>query len=264
MRRDSLPKSGTTVSPAEAQASLALSSGARGALSGIVGSIDRLHRLAVRIRAASRDDRKLEQRITQFAKQLPLDNFAEISRLILKSKFPQAEEGLIMKLKESLVFRRHRLLYQHHHQKKLSYIRRPSVTQLEEVAETSPVGTKREPPQPNTVEGLLPDNKRPESEGLEHHDGDAGAETDMVSNTNPSLVRKDRFDRQEEVDDERPEPTISVGDSFWASIAYPAPPKAEGTSTHAVCQICFRELRVVGNNGLRWWEYVATDSKLSL
>ncbi|EHK27111.1 uncharacterized protein TRIVIDRAFT_217707 [Trichoderma virens Gv29-8] len=113
----SLNRTGNTSSNDGPQ--LLLSGRVTGAMAGIVGSIDRLYRLSVSIRAPPTDYSSPAERIIYFAKQLPRDGFEDMTSLILKSKFPKAEDRLITKLTKSVVFRRHRLLYQRHNNAKL-------------------------------------------------------------------------------------------------------------------------------------------------
>ncbi|KAG4444052.1 hypothetical protein IFR05_000512 [Cadophora sp. M221] len=255
-RRNTLGKSNIVTassSPAE-DVPLPLSKETIGALYGIVGSIDRLHRLAVRIRTSSKDNQTLEERVTNFAKQLLPDGFKNAVYHILKYKFPKAEEELIMKLTKSIVFRRHRLMYQRHHYKKLSYDRQPSSAEVTQLPDSKPITTKSEgqQQQSRSKTSLLKEKK--DKDKYFDHPGD-DQKTERVSSTNPTLFRKDCFDQQGDDKGERPAPTVfSVGSSWVGKIEYPMAPKSEGTSTHAVCQFCFQELQVVGNEDPKWWE----------
>ncbi|KAK1763246.1 hypothetical protein QBC33DRAFT_248359 [Phialemonium atrogriseum] len=257
IRRDSFPKEGAAASFPGGDP-LPLSKEAKGALYGIVGSIDRLHRLAVRIRTSSRDDQKLEERVAEFAKKLMPDGFGDIVWLILKYKFPKANEGLIEKLTKSIVFRRHRLLYQRHHYKKLSYVRFQSTSQTEQPPDSSvPIAVggeqqhqeKQQPSSQADLDGRRKRwGKRPDCMG-------EGTETEFLSNTNPTLFVRDRFDRQDDIRDKRPAPTVVTSGSSWVGkIVYPCAPKAEGASSHTTCPFCFQELRVVDNEEPKWWK----------
>ncbi|KAL6819199.1 hypothetical protein V8C40DRAFT_268775 [Trichoderma camerunense] len=92
---------------------LSLSDAARGAMEGIMGSVDKLRRLTTEIRYRLSP----EQKILDFAEKLPRDDFEDRTRVILEQNFPKAEERLITKLVKSIAFRCHHILYQRHHQR---------------------------------------------------------------------------------------------------------------------------------------------------
>ncbi|KAK4071380.1 uncharacterized protein Triagg1_6041 [Trichoderma aggressivum f. europaeum] len=212
-----------------------LSNAARGVLDGIVESVDGLHRLTTRIKTASRGDLSLEEKIVDFAKHLPRDGFEDRTRLILRYKFPNAAEKLITKLFRSIAFRRHRLLYQRHHHKKMSHIHHTSLVEVESSKQQSP-----------------------QSQNPHEHQSDS--DTEPGPSTHCATSRVHRVDPQDD-GRKRQASTVFAGESPWIEESgYPIPPKAEGLSISAMCQICFQELQVVGNEDPTWWErHVESD-----
>ncbi|KAG4292644.1 hypothetical protein FPRO06_12132 [Fusarium proliferatum] len=89
-----------------------------GSMYGISGSVDRLYRLAVVIRQSPRTDEV--ERVRKFASKQEPDGFANLVSAIVRFCFPDAEKTLHAQLVESIVYRRHRMLWSHRHSKKLS------------------------------------------------------------------------------------------------------------------------------------------------
>ncbi|KAI0096440.1 hypothetical protein GGR51DRAFT_543262 [Nemania sp. FL0031] len=228
---------------------LPFSNAVKGALDGIVGSIDRLHRLGVRIRTLSRDDMKLEERIANFAKQLPKDNFRYAAWVILNYKFPKAEKGLIKKLTKSVVFRRNRLLYQRHHHKKLSRVRRSSISEAVAPPDSASMTKKTKLQKQHQDKTEL--TKQPKRWSESSSQSEYAAQTELVSRTNPTQFRRKSFNKEDKKGKRRA-PTVFTAGSSWTN--YPRPPEAEGMSKYAVCQFCFQELQVKDNDDPRWWE----------
>lgn len=72
---------------------------------------------------AFRDHFSLEEKIADFARNLPRDGFEDRTRVILKQKVPKAEERLITRLVKSIAFHCHHILYHRHHHKDERYVR---------------------------------------------------------------------------------------------------------------------------------------------
>ncbi|KAL6825813.1 hypothetical protein J3E69DRAFT_366387 [Trichoderma sp. SZMC 28015] len=215
---------------------LVLSSAARGVLNDIVGSVHRLYRLTPRIEIGLGAELAFKDKIIYFAEQLPRNDFEEGTRLILKFSFPKAEDRLITKLVESIAFRRHRLLYQRHYQKKM--------------CNTWCQNAKIVP-----VKQQNPQKQRP-------HAHQSVSDTKPGPSTDGTFVINYWVDQQ---DDEckRQASTVGAVESLRVDeTGYPIPPKAEGVSMFAICQICLQELKVVGNEDPMWWEnHVDGDMK---
>ncbi|KAL6699771.1 hypothetical protein J3F84DRAFT_404760 [Trichoderma pleuroticola] len=94
---------------------LLLSDAVSSAMKTIEESVDGLRDLSINIWSAYREHSSLEQKVVDFAKKLPRNGFQDRTRLILKQKFPKAEERLITKLVKSIAFRCHHILYERHH-----------------------------------------------------------------------------------------------------------------------------------------------------
>ncbi|KAL5083068.1 hypothetical protein Trisim1_002196 [Trichoderma cf. simile WF8] len=215
---------------------LILSGAARGVLSDIVGSVDRLYRLIPRIEIGSGDELAFKDKVISFAKFLPKDSFEEKARLILKSSFPKAEDRLITKLVESIAFRRHRLLYQREYQTKMCSIWRPNA---------GIVPVKQQNPQ----------KQRP-------HEHQNVSETEPGPSTKWTFVINNQADQQDDGCKRQTSTVFAVESVRIDETGYPIPPKAEGYSMFAICQICLQELKVVGNEDPMWWEnHVDGDMK---
>jgi hypothetical protein len=88
-----------------------------GAIYGITGAIDRLQRLAMAIRQSPRTNEV--ERVRNFASKQPPDGFYNIILARIQYLFPEAERTLQVQLAESIIYRRHRLLWNRRHSKKL-------------------------------------------------------------------------------------------------------------------------------------------------
>ncbi|KAH8744344.1 hypothetical protein F5882DRAFT_313190, partial [Hyaloscypha sp. PMI_1271] len=84
-----------------------------GAIYGIVGAIDRLHRLAATIRHPSWSDNV--EKVQKYSRRQPPDGFEDTIHLIIKSKFPDAPKSLQVQLAKSVIYRRNRLRYWQKH-----------------------------------------------------------------------------------------------------------------------------------------------------
>ncbi|UKZ83273.1 hypothetical protein TrVFT333_011080 [Trichoderma virens FT-333] len=224
----------------------------RGAMEGIVGSVDRLHRLSYRIRETPTDYSSLAERITDFAKQLPRDGFEDMTSLILKSKFPKAEDRLITKLTKSVVVRRNRLLYLRQNIEKLRQARHSITTEAVGLLNSMSIAAKDKLEEQQPIKAEQAKQYKLQNQSLQQYENVPDDEPACVTNT--TIFEKDdqRDDR-----DERQAPTDFPGASPWSGkieYTYPEPPKAESSSKYAVCQFCFLELQVVDNRDPEWWE----------
>ena len=89
---------------------------------GIIGAIDRLHRLAVAIRQSPMTDEV--DRVRNFASKERPNGFPSIVSAMMQFLFPDTERTLQVLLVESIVYRRHRMLWSRRHSKKLRQQRR--------------------------------------------------------------------------------------------------------------------------------------------
>ncbi|KAK0758325.1 hypothetical protein N5P37_008722 [Trichoderma harzianum] len=67
-------------------------------------------------------------------------------------------------------------------------------------------------------------------------------------------MRANRVDGQDEGCKQQASTFLAVESPWMDESRYPIPPKAEGLSMSAICQIWFQELQVVGNEDPMWWE----------
>ncbi|CZR58460.1 uncharacterized protein PAC_08352 [Phialocephala subalpina] len=208
-----------------------------GATYGIDGSIDRLHRLAVRIRQSSKDG--LPERVRTFAKKLPSDDSEAIIREIIRFKYPQVNEELLTHLTRTVIYRRHRLMYIRRHQGKLAYERDQSSQSILEAAEPDIMHSIAQPTSGKT--GLqLGISKTSIAEGY--------------SETAPSIMNTDVYNQQDNVKQARHSTAPgSVSSSLIGKINYPAPPINKFTSSHATCPFCFEEFLVTEFENALWW-----------
>jgi hypothetical protein len=212
--------------------------GSDGAIYGILGSIDRLHRLAATIRQpASSDDM---EKVQNFARKQGPDAFDDIVFLIINFKFPRAAETLQIQLAKSVIYRRNRLRYQQSHQIKLATSRKdenPAANPL-----TLGSSPKTDPTSPHKL-----------------HQGDMDTHPKSVtvrSKTQPTVFDKAKFRENQD----RPAmvaPTVmSSGSSDRVGeIMYPSPPTVPTNSSYTNCQFCSKELLASDINDPRWWRY---------
>ncbi|KAI0153426.1 hypothetical protein BJ166DRAFT_356418 [Pestalotiopsis sp. NC0098] len=105
-------------------------------LFGILGAVDRLHRIATAIRRAPRTDEV--ERVRLFASKRSPDDFLGIMFAIVRFWFPDAEKPLQSQLAESVVYRRHRMLWSRRHTLKLGQKRRAGDSTDNSVKEIQP------------------------------------------------------------------------------------------------------------------------------
>ncbi|KAF8859778.1 hypothetical protein BDZ45DRAFT_673108 [Acephala macrosclerotiorum] len=208
-----------------------------GATYGIDGSIDRLHRLAVRIRQSSKDG--LLERVRAFAKKLPSDDSEAIIGEIIRFKYPLVNEELLTHLTRTVLYRRHRLMYIRRHQGKLAHERdQPSQSILE--------ATK-----PDLIHNIA----QPTGDKTQLQPGVSKASfAGEYSETAPSLMNTDVYNQQDNVKQTRPSTTSgSVSSSLTGKIIYPNPPINNFSSSHAICPFCFEEFLVTEFENTLWW-----------
>lgn len=107
------------------------------AMYGITGAVDRLQRIAMTIRESPRTDEV--ERVRNFASKQQPDGFPDIMTARMQFLFPDAEPTLRSQLVESIVYRRHRLLWNRRHLKKLGQQRK---TEDEARINEEPAATK--------------------------------------------------------------------------------------------------------------------------
>jgi hypothetical protein len=93
-----------------------------GAMTGITGSIDRLSRLALIVRASSKPE-KVEQ-VLRYSRKRNTDGFDDVIFALVKWRFvaedgtPTMAESLQVQLASSIIYRRNRLMYEFRHETK--------------------------------------------------------------------------------------------------------------------------------------------------
>ncbi|SPO05897.1 uncharacterized protein DNG_08586 [Cephalotrichum gorgonifer] len=115
-----------------------------GAIIGITGSIDRLSRLALIIRASSKPEGV--ERILRSSRKREPDGFDDVIFALVKWRFPPVDptdESLQVQLASSIIYRRNRLRYQFRHETKLSADRNDE-TESETVPTEPPVATQKQ------------------------------------------------------------------------------------------------------------------------
>jgi hypothetical protein len=210
-----------------------------GAAYGIKGSIDRLHRLAVRIRRSSKDG--LPERVRAFAKKLPSDDSENIISRILQFKYPNMKTELVNHLTKTIIYRHHRLMYIRRHQGKLAHERDQETQSHSEAPECDLSHNTSQPKSDMT--GLQSDISKP-SLG------------DGYSETAPSIMNTEVYNQQDNVKQAKPSTVAgSVSSSWVGKITYPAPPANAENSSHVVCQFCFEEFPAAEFEQSQSWRY---------
>lgn len=102
--------------------------------------------------------------------------------------------------------------------------------------------------------------QNPEKQGAHEHQN--VSDTKPGPSTSWTYVINYRVDQQDD-GCKRQASTVGAVESIRVDeTGYPVPPKAEGFSMFAICQICLQELKVVGNEDPMWWEYVQANQML--
>ncbi|KAI3320651.1 hypothetical protein HD806DRAFT_505789 [Xylariaceae sp. AK1471] len=204
-----------------------------GAMYGITGAINRLHRLAMAIRQSPRTDEV--ERVRNFASKQPPNGFYNIILVMIQYLFPDVEKTLRVQLAESIIYRRHRLLWNRRHSKKLGRQRR-------EKEEDQPSKKKQDEPvtQPKFSQSLRASPQQRSSSRVKAKS--------ILSSTqftrrplgqvmNRTLLRVQDVSQQEDTRTGRssnPPPTAQ----------YPDRPPVTAGETKAMCQYCLTEIEI--------------------
>lgn len=212
-----------------------------GAVYGILGAIDRLHRLAATIRHPSRSDDV--DRVQKYSQRQPSDGFDEIILLIINFKFPDAPESLRIQLVKSIIYRRNRLRYHQNHQSKLATERKDAAAPAKLPAKTDPL------PKHGRVPSQEPARESPQAPKAKS--------VAVRSDTVPTVFDKDKYRESQEAI-ARPAPTVKSSGSSdrVGDIVYPRPPAVPANSVNTECQFCSKEVAMVDIHNPRWWRYV--------
>ncbi|KHN96556.1 Protein kinase-like domain protein [Metarhizium album ARSEF 1941] len=205
-------------------------------VSGILGSIDRLHRLAVVIRHSPRTDEA--QRVQNFASKLDPHVEADFFHFIfecLRYLFPDAEKTLLSQLRDSIVYRRNRLLWNRRHTEKLSRHRRDTEPACPPSSKDFGPGPRRE---------LF---KSKQSQGPRKIHPLAKTD-DTLSSTQPSRRLLQQFDTvplSRGRGESSRKPGRSVCYSSLPSLTrYPSRPKSAAGGTRMACPYCLDEVEL--------------------
>lgn len=209
-----------------------------GIMFGITGAIDRLDRLAKVIRHAPRSDEV--ERVRNFAAKQDAKSEASFSTIIssiLRFIFPKAEETLRTQLAESIIYRRHRLLYNRRHSKKLAQQGRDKAT-------LKPTGGKA--PVSNTTPQRNPQ--------LDQKTGGSKlAKTeDTLSSSLPShrpigVYPQQRPPRPRH--DKKKNTPAETGSSILPTARYPSRPKAAADTAEVQCPYCMSHVQISSDTG---------------
>ncbi|KAJ2987333.1 hypothetical protein NUW58_g4567 [Xylaria curta] len=204
-----------------------------GAMYGISGAIDRLQRLAMAIRQSPRTDEV--DRVRNFASKQPADGFYNIVLAMIQFLFGDAERALQNQLAETITYRRHRLLWNRRHSKKLG-------RQRKEKEEAQPLKKKQHKP---VLEPELGQNSRTSSQPRFFSGAQTGS---ILSSTqfsqrplgrilDKNLLRVQGASQQEEnrsVRSSNPPPKAQ----------YPERPPVAAGETKVMCQYCLTGIEI--------------------
>ncbi|KAK6525213.1 hypothetical protein TWF694_005359 [Orbilia ellipsospora] len=230
-----------------------ISPATQAALSGINGTIDRLHRLGIAIRKTSTPS--LVSRVEKFAEKDNEDHvfFEHIAFLIVKGLYPGIRDSFVRQLAKSISFRRQRLLYQKRYQKKPNTRRQP---QLE-------LEMHVEPTQRDEIVQYEPEiaHEEHQTRKLAIKINSAAFGIDSPSGTHPSAIDSRDFPPGfvETVEVASGPPTVT---SIARNNPYPPLPKIQAGKKYWQCNWCFRELEVPDEK-TQWkhvWKYVYESS----
>jgi hypothetical protein len=188
---------------------------------GIDGSIERLHRLAVRIRQSSKAG--LPERVRAFAEKNP-DGPEQLISKIIKFKYthPSMSEGLLSHLIKTVMYRYQRLMYEKRHQGKLGQDRDRKIKSYPDIRHNT--GKT-----PNTGTG-------PRSSIGNASVGEPYSETAASSMNTKIYNQYDYVNQTKRVSIARSTSSSEIG-----KVVYPAPPKNKENASHMVCPFCFTE-----------------------
>jgi hypothetical protein len=207
-----------------------------GAAYGIDGSIDRLHRLAVRIRQSSKEG--LPERVRAFAKKNTSDGSEKMISEIIKYKYqhPLISERLLAHLTKTVIYRHHRLRYIQRHQGKLAEDRDHKTGGHTDQARNTGrgKGSETKPPIGATEASL----------------------EEPYSETSPSTMNTKVYNQQDNVKQAKPSTVAgSISSSWIGKISYPPPPANKDKSSHLICPYCFQEFQAKVLETTLSWRY---------
>lgn len=198
---------------------------------GITGAVDRLHRLAVAIRQSPRTDEV--ERVRVFTSKQQPDGFAHVISAMMQFLFPDAEKTLRAQLVESIVYRRHRMLWSRRHSRKLGQERKPEKGQSSVEVETS--APNENPSSGTSVITSLPQRRVLLKPGDES----------VYSSTIPSRRPLSRMGRLLQIKAEsQKEDAYSARSSNPPPTArYPGLPNVPPGETKVSCPYCFVDIK---------------------
>ncbi|KAK3361554.1 hypothetical protein B0T24DRAFT_110496 [Lasiosphaeria ovina] len=203
-----------------------------GAMIGITGSMDRLGRLGLIIRASSKPDEV--DRVLKFSRKGEPDGYDELIFALVKWRFPvdKMAESLQIQLASSIIYRRNRLRYNFRHEAKLSADREDgtdSETALTKLpgnawqAARIAMGAQHEPGEPARPQHL--DNKVPVAM--------APAASNLLRQ-----VLTHQVPRGLGKDGASSDASSSRSNNPFLSAEYPKPPTVPPNHSDAKCTIC--------------------------
>ncbi|GAP84977.2 putative serine threonine protein kinase [Rosellinia necatrix] len=202
-----------------------------GILYGITGSIDRLHRLAIAMQYPPRTDKV--DRVRNFASKQAPDDFYDLILTRLEYVFPSAEKTLRAELAESIVYRRHRLLWTRRSSTMLAH-------QRVEKTENRPVEKEQEKASRSSKFGDDP------HAGSTQQDSISGASNrGVLSSGQPSqlLQRADENSYHDQIVGQEDNHSSCSSNSL-PKARYPDPPLAGGDEERLVCEYCLQEIQL--------------------
>ncbi|KAF6816890.1 hypothetical protein CMUS01_12193 [Colletotrichum musicola] len=213
----------------------------QGPFFGISGALERLNRLSLLISKTSQ--RSHPARVDAFAKRRKtnFEKFEEITNLIISSKYREISDSLRKQLTKSIVYRRHRIMYQR--SQELKYQQERVQPKAAAVVVAKATGSRPEP-KTWTKATELPRKSQ--------------AQSDLTGQT---PFDHSEYKRQKEATQQSSAAsTASVGDT---DVKYPRAPRPEDPSArYTQCPYCSKNIeRSVFMNRQKWRKHVNEDLK---
>ncbi|KAL8420551.1 hypothetical protein RB594_003366 [Gaeumannomyces avenae] len=213
------------------------------AIIGISGSIDRLSRLALVIRTASKPDHV--EKVLRFSRRQESDGFDKVIFALIKWRFPidNMAESLQVQLASSIAYRRSRLLYNFKHEMKLSADRNDGTD-----TETTPTEA------PDTWRATLaaiPGQRKAGQPPQPRHPTTKAAAT-AAGPAHPTQSLRD--------DGVKSDASSSRSNNPFTVARYPEPPTVPPGHSDAQCTICCKpQQRRILTDKKRWRMHVDED-----
>ncbi|KAL2670054.1 hypothetical protein Neosp_014935 [[Neocosmospora] mangrovei] len=226
----------------------------RAALDAAQEAIDRLQRLAAIIRRSSTST--LSSRVKTFAVKSDVAENTEFNRLIrlrIKGVLPGISESLAGQLLESISHRRHRLLYQRRHQKKLGR-HRPAGPNHPLPQEPEREKQLVEPP----LQQVISEPSRSKVASM----ASVYSKSQANSGTAHSTFDLSAFQHYQTQEDSVPSDNVTVT-SVAQGYSYPSPPKPRDGSKHTRCDWCFEEILPFQLQASGWWSTALSEVQLT-